>query len=244
MPNATTVSIHNLSRDTRSRIKTSVAQIVVRTGYASDEGGRKIASKGGIMSVLTTVDHPGSTTVINALDGYGAQVSSIYRRTFSGGVKVSSVIKDIVGGMAGVTLGLVDVDASLGTKGLTISERSSSALDKLGDAFGFNWSVQNGVFQAIPDSGSLVKNKLISFRNRTLLSAIPILSGTANGPQLISGVMIKTLLDTSITPGTRITLQSEVSPELNKTYVAHDVTLDGQTHGDIWTTTINSYIEI
>ncbi|MNN37352.1 hypothetical protein D3C81_1512950 [compost metagenome] len=184
-------------------------------------------ASGAILSAIP--DRQGSDVVLKmtALDGFGGMVRGAFTKSFAGGMPVADVVRDVAASMPGVTVGLIDVDGSLFQKGQQLSGTSTEQLNRLGDQFGFSWSVQDGILQAVMDDRDTGREFLFS-SERNLISAVPLLNGpTADNV----GVEIVAKFDARMKPGDRMTIESQINPALNGSYKSTSVNLTFDSHG-------------
>lgn len=233
-PNSTTIEITNMGKDTLKRISAN-AKVQLSVGWANT--GTEILTSGAILSMVTEKDGVNLSTKLNILDGFGATSRNTTNKTFDGTRSVSSVVSELGGSLDGVTLGNIDVSGALGNGGLTMSDLTSDILDDLATQFGFSWSIQNGVFQAVDDLRSLNLKTVISADNNSLIKITPILNGVM---QVKTGVEVTAILNPQVTPASRIDVRSNVSPDLNGIYKAHSIDYKGDTRGNIWEMVIQS----
>ncbi len=235
-PNVSSISIYNLRPATRERIRATLSRVRLSVGY--ENTGINVLSQGGILSSVTEKKPPEYATTLQILDGFGGQVKGISNVTFDGRIQVAEIVRTIAADMPGVEVGRIDIDGSVGSGGLSITDRTADALDALAMQFGFSWSIQDGVFQAISDRRSFNRTLTVSFRNRTLIQATPLLAGPM---QIENGVEIVAILNPRVGPGDRVQLESEVNPGLNGVYKIHELDATGDTYDQSWTMTIRSY---
>jgi hypothetical protein len=232
------LSVTNLKESTRNRIRGHLTRVEIKAGYLEGErAGLRLVSTGGVMSAVPVRSGADIVTNVSVLDGLGGTTRGVYRRSFGAGVPVSDIIKDVAKSMPGVELGRVDVVGTLGASGRTFSGRSAELLDKLADQWGFSWSVQDGVFQAIEDTRSFSTIHVLSYRDGSLREVRPLLSGPM---QIQTGVEIVGGLNPDIRPGERVRVESSVNKSLDGTYTVHEHDLAGDTHGDEWSSTLRS----
>lgn len=235
-PNASVIEISNMKRQSLDRIRSSLAKVRLSVGW--ENTGLTLLSTGGVLSSLTEKNGTDNVTKLQVLDGYGGQVKGIVNKTFGPKTIIKDMVKELAQAMPGVNLGDIDIDGILGSGGLTVSDRSTDALDNLASQFGFSWSIQNGTFQAIQDTRTFNRLSEISTKNRNLIKAVPILSGPM---QIESGVEITAILDSRISPGNQVKVTSDVNPSLNGVYKVHEVDFEGDTHDQAWTMKIRSF---
>lgn len=235
-PNASVVEIYNLKRDTVDRIRRSFTKIRMNVGWENTDLNQILS--GGVMSYFTDKQTTERVTKVQVLDGVGGIVKGVTNKAFSGRLNVGDIVRDIAGDLPGVSIGNIDVDGTIGSGGLTVSDRSAEALDRLAAQYGFSWSVQDGTFQAVQDTRSFANTVIISGNNRNLIKATPILAGPM---QIENGVEITAILDPSVRPGSRVRLESAENPNLNGTYKVHEVDFSGDSGDRTFTMTIRSF---
>lgn len=226
-PNRSTISITGLSRETRRAIHANLTRVQCIAGYQSSASSAAILCSGALMSALTVRQGPDLVTRLVILDGMGGMTRGAYSRAYLGGTPVASVIKELAASMPGVTVGPINVKGNLFPKGLQLSGSSTSQLNKMADQYGFSWSVQNGVFQAITDGTDT--GNVFSFSSKTnLIQCVPLL----NGPlQVQVGIEVTAKFEARIKPGDRMIVQSDINPQLSGTYTPTAVNSSFDSHG-------------
>lgn len=226
-PNKIDIGIWGLSQATRMAIRGNLTKVQVMDGYSSSGASLGLVASGAILSAIPERQGPDIVLKITALDGYGGMVRGAYSRAFGGQTPISSVVSDIAANLPGVTVGLIDVDGNLFQKGQQFSGATADQLNSLADQYGFSWSVQDGVFQAISDDRDSGRSFLFT-SDRNLLSAAPLL----NGPMADNvGVEITAKFDARMKPGDQMIIQSSVNPLLDGSYKVTSVNLQFDSHG-------------
>ena len=226
-PNKIDIGIWGLSQATRMAIRGNLTKVQVMAGYSSSGASLGLVASGAILSAIPERQGPDIVLKITALDGYGGMVRGAYSRAFGGQTPISSVVSDIAANLPGVTVGLIDVDGNLFQKGQQFSGATADQLNNLADQYGFSWSVQDGVFQAISDDRDSGRSFLFT-SDRNLLSAAPLL----NGPMADNvGVEITAKFDARMKPGDQMIIQSSVNPLLDGSYKVTSVNLQFDSHG-------------
>jgi hypothetical protein len=226
-PNKTELTLWNLSQNTRAAIKANSTKCEILAGYASDPTTMAVVCNGGVLSVYSERQGPDILTKLLILDGYGGIVRGAYSRSFSGGTPVSDAVADMAKSMPGVSLGKIQIAGNLPTKGAALAGSSAEVLNKLADQFGFSWSIQDGVFQALDDKHD--SGRAFSFStDRNLISSTPLF----NAPlQVRVGVAVVAKFDARIRPGDRMVVRSTVNPSTSGEYKATSVNLTFDSHG-------------
>lgn len=235
-PNMIDMVIYNLSRDSRSIIRERKLPVTVEVGY-EDEDELLLLFKGTTTSAIPTQE--GADTVMNvtAMDGSDGIIYATQQITYDGPIAVATAVEEIAGTL-GVGIGPILVDGEFKEKGRSFSGPTQQILDTLSNEYGFSWSVQNGVFQALSDLESLPQSFIVS-PETGLQAAQPLLSG----PFMVqSGVEIQALLNARLNPGQLVNLRSNLDPTLNGEYKIHNIDFTGDTHGDQWSMSMQSFI--
>lgn len=226
-PNKIDIGVWGLSQKTRMAIRGNLTKVQLIAGFESSANSRGIVASGAILSAIPERQGPDIVLKITALDGYGGMVRGAYSRAFGGQTPISSVVSDIAANLPGVTVGLIDVDGNLFQKGQQFSGATADQLNSLADQYGFSWSVQDGVFQAISDDRDSGRSFLFT-SDRNLLDAAPLL----NGPMADNvGVEITAKFDARMKPGDQMIIQSSVNPLLDGSYKVTSVNLQFDSHG-------------
>jgi hypothetical protein len=236
--NELNLSITNLQESTRNRIRGHLTRVQVSGGYVNgDSAGLRRIATGGVLSSPPVRSDTEIVTSVTALDGLGGSVRGVYRRSFGPKIPIADVVKGVAGSMPGVEVGPVNVPGFLGMSGRTFSGRAAEILDQLADQWGFSWSVQDGVFQAVEDTQPLSTIHTLSYRDGSLREVRPLLSGPM---QLQTGVEIRGGLNPGIRPGEQVRVESGLNKSLDGVYTVHEHDLAGDTHGDEWSSTLRS----
>lgn len=226
-PNTLDMEIYGLSLQTMQSVRGSLSRIQVLAGYSSSADSAAIVASGAILAAIPDKRGPDTVLTIKALDGYGGMVHGAYSRAFDGRTPISTVVADMAAALPGVTVGQIDVDGQLFQKGQQFAGPTTAQLNRMADQYGFSWSVQDGIFQAISDKRD--SGRVFAFTSeRNLISAVPML----NGPLAANvGVEIEAKFDARMKPGDRMVIDSRVNPALNGSYKATSVGLSFDSHG-------------
>jgi len=226
-PNKTELTIYGLGRDLRRAMRTELTRVQIIAGYESSGRSAAVVAVGAISAAISTRQGADITTKLTILDGFGGMVRGAISRSYKGGTPIAQAVKEAAQSMPGVTVGEVSIVGRLPAKGVQLSGPATAQLNKLADQFGFSWSVQNGIFQAVPDDGDTGEE--FSFTSdRNLVSLSPSVSGPSPGQ---GGVEIVGKFDARIKPGDRVAVQSDINPQLSGTYKVTSVTANFDSHG-------------
>lgn len=239
MPNVFEITIYNLSSATKQLLSKQATNIELELGYEEGLAGVVKVARGGISTVASERDEGNIRTTLTCFDGLAGIAEANSGKSYVGSTIVAKIVKDLADDIPGVEVSELNIKLSnnliTGTKGRVLSGRTSCLLDKLAREYGFNWSIQLGVFKVLQDDFTQGNLYTISTKAGNLMNASPRLD---NVNQVINGVDITTILDPRIQPGDLVQLESTVNPVLNNTYVVTTITHVGDTHGDAWVSEI------
>lgn len=237
-PNVSTIRIWNLSKEARNRIQQTLTRVRLSVGWENTD--LSLLASGAVLSSPSSKEGEDIVTEITVMDGYGGTVKGITNQNFAPKQTIKSVVEALAGNLPGVEVGDIEVDEgiTIGNGGFVASDRTAEILDELAHQYGFSWSVQNGIFQAIQDDKAFENVVEFSSKKKNLIKATPILTGPM---QQVTGAKIQAILNPSILPGQQVDLQSDVEDQLNGKYKAHQIKYSGDTHDNVWAMDIESF---
>ena len=232
-PNLSEITIRNLAPATRRTLETANLKCELQVGW--ENFGMRTIFIGSLWATIHRRQGPDILTTLRCFQGAVSLNESIVAQTYAPGMAVADVVKDLAGRLAGVTFDAARhiVKGVIGPGGLSLAGRTAESLNKLAHAYGFSWSIQDGVFQALADGQAFSNTLLVSAKQGTLLSAYPIMPQPMVGRQSIE---ITSLLIPEILPGGQIQLESEIDPRLNGTRVLHNLVHEGSPCETTWQT--------
>lgn len=236
VPNASQITIYGLSRETRNKIMQSQASVRLYAWY--DNGSKELVFKGAILNCIVNREGADIPITIISLDGQDSLTHAPVSLSYSNGISLKDVVKDIASKIPGVEIdeSRIDIDGSVGFNGCAYCGGAKEFLDRLGGQYGFSWSINNGVFEAIKDTSGFNVEVLLS--SGVLIKASPILSGPA---QQQIGTDIQALYVPGVSPAQYVNLQSSINTDLNGKYKIHTMNLNLDTKADSWIMSIQSY---
>ncbi|HBG77248.1 MAG TPA: hypothetical protein DDW84_00150 [Phycisphaerales bacterium] len=238
-PNNSQILLYNLKKETRDYFS-PLLKCSLRVGW--DNYGLFEIYNGGLVAATHQRQGADIITKLIMLTGITATSVSVTSATFSRGTKLSYILKTMVEQkLPGVKYDPARVkiaDGEITQQGLSFAGSTKDFLDKLAKQYGFSWSIQDGVFQAIQDGKSFGRNILISSDAKTLFNVAPILQSPM---QVQTGVTISALLVPGLLPGDTVTVQSSVNPQLDGVYMAHTIAYNGDLFGNEWGMIIQSF---
>ena len=230
-PNESNITIYNLHPQTRQALMQPELQAELYVGWENVRP--TLLASGDVVQVVPTKEGTSNQTVLTLFDGYGGISDSGLNKTYRGGLFVQAVVYDLASNLEGVSVDIsrIDVNGKLGKSGYTVSGGIAKELNKLANTYGFTWSVQNGVFQAITDGGATKSKHVISADN--LFSATAQLQDPSqlSAGQIQVGMTIKAFIQPQIMPGDIVVLKSQFVPMYNGDYTVHNISFSGDSHG-------------
>lgn len=236
-PNISNIAIFNLSTDTIKAIRKGGVSVQLFAGYEGQT--KSLVYSGSVMRV--GVIRQGADTVANlmCLSGGSNLVRSKTSKTYTRGVSVSSVVKELASRIPGVEVddANIKIQGIIGYSGWSFVGMTKDAIDKLAYQFGFSWRIEDGKFIACTDGKSMGNATLLNATNGLLM-----ISPRLSGPTLIQeGVSIKAQFVPNVNPGRLVRVVSETNPELNGEYVCHTIEFDLCPKEEAWSMNITSF---
>ena len=238
-PNSSTFTIYNLSKKTRDSLNQNFSGVQLEVAWETST--LHVIYIGQTLSCITTREGADYVTRITAVTNIKNQSLTPIAKTYGEGMPLKSVLKDVAGRFQDVKIddNKIKVDGSINYGGFTTAGLAKDCLDNLANLYGFNWSIQDGVFQAVPDTFTGFANAtVVSYKNGTLFSVTPILMTSM---QLISGITVNALLIPTVFPGDVINVESEVNSQLDGAWYVHTIESSGDLCTNEWRMTIQCF---
>ena len=241
----TVIQIYNMTQGLRNQLQKSETQIALWVGWYNTD--MTLLFTGSLLAVTNKRQGPDIVTSLMSNAAFGGMSRTVISKTWAGGSGVKSIVLNLAKQIPAITVDPKNVAISatkrMGTQGLSFAGPVNEILDKLSRIYGFSWRVENKVFYAIDDGKAFrtgVK-PIISTESGWLLRAEPMLAGPM---QQRTGVTIHSLLNPYVRAGGLVTLESDLNPSLNRDYVVHNLSHSGDTHGQDWSTHIESWVVV
>ncbi len=233
-PNAITIRLYNLKEENRDRLRRTTDRVILRAGYA-EEVGPVIVAIGDVVDAVHKREAPDVITIITAGDGSRLLRTNKQTLSFVEGISAKEVISQVANS-AGVALRDIGAlaDAQF-ANGFAESGPFSDIMDKLSGKLNAEWSVQNNELQVtLLDTPTNDVAILIS-PDSGLLGAPERRTdqGTPRSPSQKDGWIIRSLLQPTIEPRSRIVVESET---VSGTFQVKELQHVGDTHSQDWTT--------
>ena len=246
--NKTVLKIWNLTNDTRAKIEKADTLLEIYAGYKENGGAVKIF-RGTVILAQTTDEGKDVLTELRLADGEIALRDSVVSVSFEPNADAKKIIETLVNAM-GLTLSFGE-NVEIGTyaNGFSYVGYAAGALTSVCNAFGCDWSVQNGIVQVIMAGGTFADrgvvfspaSGLISSPARIIRSK-PKEDRETNRqkrrrkqkkvkPEKRAGWEITTLLAPSINPGDAVKVESRL---ISGWFRVEKVSHSGETFGGAW----------
>ena len=237
IPNLARISIWNLKKDTIDTFRTAGKEVRVYAGIQGYE--KEYLYRGSLQATVTErIGTDYVTTLVCQTAGSNLSMA-VVSKTWAEGVAVDQVVKEIVSTIPNVIYDPENniINGKIGYKGFSFIGCAADALVKLGNQYGFSWSINNGVFVAIMD-GKPRRTGIVLNSGSGLRKVSPRLSGIL---QIQDGVDILCKYKQNIEPGQLIRVESDVTPNLNGFYDAHTIEYDLCPKDESWEMNISFF---
>ncbi len=224
-PNEAKVKIYNLSEATARSLEQPNLVVQVNAGF--DVAGQLFRGSITKDGVATTNSGPDWVTEISAADGRRAYRDAVFSRSYPAGYPLQVIISDIAAAMNKPITYSAPVPSGGSLTGYTFVGKARDALDELLAPFGLSWGIISGTiyifdpFQPLPGNVPLITPQ----------------GGLHGSPKRTKkGIRFTTDLDPRIQAGRGVVVQARM---VRGTYIAEEVTHDGDTWGTTWRTQCN-----
>lgn len=247
--NKLSITIYNLTKETRNRIRSTGNKISLEVGYAGllgEPGFLEILAIGDINFVNSVKQGVDWLTTITSGDGDKArrlaeinesfppetQVKEMFEKglekvkEFLSGIESESIVFTILESIRTATseseVEGTSITEAITQFGTTASGNAAKFLDDLADTHGLEWSVQNDV---------VTVNEVAADNGKPPILISPT-TGLVDSPTRGENGLVKmrTLILPGIDPGRRLRLQSSIEGD----YKTIKADFDGDTHGQPW----------
>lgn len=208
--NQVSITIYNLSENSRNEIKDLDTEISLYAGYAQ-YGGPKLVFKGNVLRVNHTYALPEIMTKIEAGDGVKALREARHSVSFEEKTKVKDVLQKVSSNLGLEIRELPkDVEGEY-TQGFSHSGSVKDALDKVCQRCEATWSIQDNQLQITKDESASVHAPVKINKIDGLLEKLEPLGDVrqyllGSGDAIKAGYKFRALLNPDIQPGRKLTL--------------------------------------
>lgn len=245
--NKSQVAIYNLSETTRKKLEVDDMICELQVGYAEDIGLRRIFL-GAVTYSTTRREGADKITELEISDGQIAIRDTVVSLGYSAGITGSKIINDVAAEMGLVTQIATDVEFSSYPTGFSFVGMGRDCLDKVCNASGATWSIQNNVLQVIMSGGSTNLKAFVFSASSGLIGSPERIIKSLKRPdqeakkkrkvkkenkEKKAGWKIKTLLAPTVNPGDLVRVESST---VTGWFRVETEKHSGDTHGQEWYT--------
>ena len=229
--NRMSCNIFNLGEGTRGKMKEDKAEVRIEAGYPGNFG---LVFSGTAAKISSEKTPTGYVTSIEGKAGLKS-LSKTLNKSFPPGTPYQDILLEVVQAL-GVDTTQVESDISSGKftsavacQGYALAGLASVVLNKLGESFGFSWSIQNDELVMLRSDGTVIGDSILLTPDTGLLgSTTQIIDERRKNEFIVKG---RALLHAGIIPGRELGINdSNVSGFFKVTKVQHS----GDTHGENW----------
>ncbi|CUR74500.1 phage protein [Achromobacter xylosoxidans] len=224
-PNDHKIRIYNLAADTRRALEEPGLRCVLYAGYA-EEGGPLLMASGSVVYAYTWYELPDVVTELAVKDGYTEVRDTAVSIGLGPGAQASAIIRDVARQMGLPLVMADDVPDRRWQQGFSFYGAARTALHKVTQGTGLEWSIQNQQLQVVRRRGTTRRKAvvlaadtgLIGYPERTREAAREKArvrdSQTNDDVRLVSarqqldGWRVTSLLLPTINPGDQVKLES------------------------------------
>jgi hypothetical protein len=167
-PNDHTIRIYNLAADTRKALEDPDLRCVLYAGYA-DEGGPLLMASGTVVFAYTRFEQPDIVTELIVKDGFTEIRDTAVSIGLGPGAQASTIIRDIARQM-GLPLVMADeLPDRRWQQGFSFYGAARTALHKVAQGTGLEWSIQNQQLQVVQRRGTTRRQAVVLAADTGLL---------------------------------------------------------------------------
>ncbi len=167
-PNDHIIRIYNLAPDTRRALEEPGLRCVLHAGYA-EEGGPLLMASGSVVFAYTKFEQPDVVTELIVKDGYTEVRDTAISIGLGPGAQASSIIREIARQMGLPLVMADDVPDRRWQQGFSFYGAARTALHKVTQGTGLEWSIQNQQLQVVQRRGTTRRQAVVLAADTGLL---------------------------------------------------------------------------
>jgi len=167
-PNEHVIRVYNLAEATRRALEEPGLMCVLYAGYA-EEGGPLLMAAGSVVFAYTKFEQPDVVTELIVKDGYAEVRDTAVSIGLGPGAQASSIIRDIVRQMGLPLIMADDVPDRRWQQGFSFYGAARTALHKVTQGTGLEWSIQNQQLQVVARKGTTRRQAVVLAADTGLL---------------------------------------------------------------------------
>lgn len=159
-PNDHKIRIYNLAADTRRALEEPGLRCVLYAGYA-EEGGPLLMASGSVVYAYTWYELPDVVTELAVKDGYTEVRDTAVSIGLGAGAQASAIIRDVALQMGLPLVMADDVPDRRWQQGFSFYGAARTALHKVTQGTGLEWSIQNQQLQVVRRRGTTRRKAVV-----------------------------------------------------------------------------------
>lgn len=159
-PNDHKIRIYNLAADTRRALEEPGLRCVLYAGYA-EEGGPLLMASGSVVYAYTWYELPDVVTELAVKDGYTEVRDTAVSIGLGPGAQASTIIRDVARQMGLPLVMADDVPDRRWQQGFSFYGAARTALHKVTQGTGLEWSIQNQQLQVVRRRGTTRRKAVV-----------------------------------------------------------------------------------
>ncbi|CUJ29266.1 phage protein [Achromobacter ruhlandii] len=167
-PNDHTIRVYNLAAATRRALEEPGLRCVLYAGYA-DEGGPLLMASGSVVFAYTKFEQPDVVTELIVKDGYTEVRDTAISIGLGPGAQARAIIRDIARQMGLPLVMADDVPDRRWQQGFSFYGAARTALHKVTQGTGLEWSIQNQQLQVVQRRGTTRRQAVVLAADTGLL---------------------------------------------------------------------------
>ncbi|AMG47414.1 phage protein [Achromobacter ruhlandii] len=167
-PNDHTIRVYNLAAATRRALEEPGLRCVLYAGYAG-EGGPLLMASGSVVFAYTKFEQPDVVTELIVKDGYTEVRDTAISIGLGPGAQASAIIRDIARQMGLPLVMADDVPDRRWQQGFSFYGAARTALHKVTQGTGLEWSIQNQQLQVVQRRGTTRRQAVVLAADTGLL---------------------------------------------------------------------------
>ncbi|SSW67327.1 hypothetical protein AVE30378_02564 [Achromobacter veterisilvae] len=167
-PNEHVIRIYNLAESTRRALEEPGLMCVLYAGYAEEDGPLLMAA-GSVVFAYTKFEQPDVVTELIVMDGYAEVRDTAVSIGLGPGAQASSIIRDIARQMGLPLVMADDVPDRRWQQGFSFYGAARTALHKVTQGTGLEWSIQNQQLQVVARKGTTRRQAVVLAADTGLL---------------------------------------------------------------------------
>jgi hypothetical protein len=206
------ITITNLSKNTRDRLKDEGLVFKLRAGYAglNEVPLIKEISSGDVLDISTQRSGTEVVTTFKIGEGTKVLAEKTLDKSFAEGVSVGSVIDEFANALE-ITKGAIEgIGDKIFNSGYSATGKVKDRLDELTQKEGLEWSVQNGELIILPEDGKTSEEAVLLTQETGLLKAFREKKNKPGKAQLADVIRFSCLLNPDVKVGREIAIFSEL----------------------------------